>query len=181
MSEISNAQIILSAAIIAGKGASDADVKQEVVRLARFVSPGSLMHGAFYEAEKQAANTADMKVFTGTVLHVDRETTSNRFVLVLKTPISKFNAIGQETIRTDIDGGEGSVGRNLAQAAMQMIGHKVAVSVAIEQTKTGMKARVLRDIEDKGVDSEYAAAPSTVLWDQLKIDTSKLQTFNTAA
>lgn len=172
--------IILTAAIIAGKGATDEEVKNETARLARMVSASSLTHGAFYEAEKQAENTEKTKVFTGTLLHLDQETTSKRFVLVLKTQPSKFNELGQEIVRTDIDGGDGSQARIIAQNAAQMLGHKVTVSVAIENTNNGTKVRVLRGIESRGVDTEYQANPVPVQWPQLRIDTNKLQTFQTA-
>ncbi|MAL06950.1 MAG: hypothetical protein CMH36_09005 [Microbacterium sp.] len=157
MTEINDAAkvaIITSAAQIAGKGASPDEVAGEVSRILDLLAEGSPAQRAFDRSAQRSAATVDTKGFAGTILWVDKETTSQRPIVFLRTAPSEHHPDGIEIVRMDrLDSQEGESAKHLARRATELIGHRVGVSVAVEKAG-GKNVRILRSIEDRGVDSD---------------------------
>lgn len=149
-------QTILTAALIAGKGATSDDVAGEVKRIAGFLQPGSAVQYAFTDLAKQAERTTETKHLIGTLLGLGKESTSNRGVLIFRTKVHDEHAIeGKEILRTEIASGPGSVGSDHLNRIKTMVGQKLRVSFALEKMANGRSARILRDFTSLGPDPEY--------------------------
>ncbi|MHA3724237.1 hypothetical protein ACXR2T_10195 [Leucobacter sp. HY1910] len=149
-------EIMRLAVMSAGPGASIAQITAEMERIAPLYTPASLADGALESIEWRLRDVAEWKKFTGTVLHVDREISSNRAIIILKTKVHpEFAPAGQEYFRTGIttDGGGAAA---LANYAGSLRGHKVMVNIGMEKMEGGnRKVRVVHDIRLLGADSEY--------------------------
>lgn len=154
--ESTRTQIVLAASIVAGKGADENAVAGEVLRIISRLSEGSPVMNAFDAIEKRDENTDKVKTFRAVILHVDKEITSNRGVLFLKTEPSKWHPNGKEFLRTEITKNN-PAGTEMAKLAQSLIGHQVVLSVAVENTGE-VKVRVLRNIEDQGPAEGYDQA-----------------------
>ncbi|MGN7187015.1 hypothetical protein [Microbacterium enclense] len=147
--------IVIAAAILAGPTGTEQDVASHVGRIAGYLSEGSLAMNAFAAIEKRDENVIKTKGgFPATIIGIDKETTSTRAVVLLKTKPSKWHPNSQEFIRTQrTDNAEG-----LAQArALQgLIGHRVFITAVLEGTGD-VNVRIIRSCEDKGVDPDYMA------------------------
>lgn len=114
------------------------------------------------QASKTINGVANSRVFTGTILRVEKQESSTRGVVTLDTGYpSKFEhkdfrtkevlPDGHEQIRTDRT--DNHAGAKMARRASQLVGHRVAVWVESEPFTGGRrKVRVLRHIEDLGID-----------------------------
>lgn len=102
---------------------------------------------------------ADSKVFTGIVLGIQKENSSTRGIVTLKTKVSNFHPNGQETVRTERTDSSPATLALCKHIKDNLIGHKVAVWVEIETYNEGAgKVRVLRHIKDLGPASEEELA-----------------------
>lgn len=142
------AHIVLAASIIAGNGASETDVNTEVRRIASRLSEGSAALNVLSDLDRRDENTVKTKGFPATILHVDREKTSTRGVVFLKTKPSKFHPNGKEIARTERTDSED--GKAIAKLAQSLVGHNVYITVGVEATGD-VNVRVIRSIEDKGI------------------------------
>lgn len=99
------------------------------------------------------------KSFTGTVIHVDKELSSNRGIIVLKTKVHpEYNRTGQDVLRSArFDSNEADEARNLMNATAKLIGHKVRVTtVTLPGEKDGERGnRHVTQIDDLGPDGEF--------------------------
>lgn len=144
-------EVILAAMAAAGPGADDGQVAGQVTRILNLFEEGSPAMNAFARAEKRAESTTKVKQFTGELVYVDTETTSNRPIVFLRTQVSSHAPEGIEIIRMDrLDSADVDRVKQLANQVLSLIGHKVAVTVAIEQTTSQQNARILRGVEDRG-------------------------------
>lgn len=105
-------------------------------------------------------NSTDGKVFIGTVTEVRLEQRSTRAVITLFTGTSmEFDGIapGHETVRTERT--DNPDGRAMARSAQLLIGHRVTAYVELEQlaNNKNKKSRVIRHLEDLGVDARWDA------------------------
>lgn len=172
---LSKAQTVALAYQLAGAGASEDAVAAEVTRILNGVSTGSPIVYAFDSFEKRAEGIADTKTILGTVIHVDVEESSQRGVIFLKSESAheKWNPLGKENVRTErIDGKE--IGLPLVREASKLIGHKVALTVNVEETPNG-KVRVAQRVSDRGVDAEYSETAEAYTPDLSKVKADKLR------
>ena len=148
------AQVVITAAGIAGPEASDADVADHVSRITAMLQDGSAAMSAFDRAEARAGATVKTKTFPASVLFVDLEESSQRPIVFVKTEPSNYHPDGVEHFRMDrTDSRDGARVKDLAKTATELVGHKVLITLAVEST--GEKnVRVLRNIEDRGADAE---------------------------
>lgn len=143
--------IIVAAVTAAGPGADDGQVASQVTRIVNLFEEGSPAMNAFARAEERAEKTSKVKGFTGEVIYVDTEASSNRPVIFLRTEVSTQAPEGIEVVRLDrLDSRDAELVKALANQALALIGHKVGVTIAIEQMTNGNNARILRAIEDRG-------------------------------
>lgn len=109
-------------------------------------------------------NSNEGKVFTGTVVKVSREQSSTRGVVVIYTGTDqavKDLPAGYEQVRTDRT--DDPDGKALARQAQLLTGHRVTVFIELEAIRNGQtKVRVLRHIEDLGLDPNFDPASATV-------------------
>ena len=114
-------------------------------------------------------NSGDGKIFIGTIVSVTKETKTTRAILTLHTGTDREAKdsnnvplpIGQEQLRTERT--DNPDGRFMARTAQLLIGHRVTVYVELEAIRGGAtKVRVLRHVEDGGVDAKYDAATGQV-------------------
>lgn len=159
-------RILCTATQAAGVGASSEQIAETLQR----------MLGAL-----DAASVA-RKSFTGTLIHIDKELSSNRGLIVLKTRVHpKYNQVGQDILRSErLDGDEAQAARELMNSARTMFGHKVRVTVRFEPSENDEERgnRTLVAIESLGVDPEYDAQKSEfTISPRLALDTGKLLSF----
>ncbi|MGW8431189.1 hypothetical protein ACWGJ9_08695 [Curtobacterium citreum] len=109
------------------------------------------------QLDKAIGDSADGKVFVGTVVHVSKEERSTRAVVNVHTGTERETPgvpAGQEQVRTDRT--DNSDGQAIARLATRLIGHRVTLYIELEPMKGGQKkVRVLRHIEDLGIDPNY--------------------------
>lgn len=172
---LNKAETVALAYQLAGAGATEDAVAAEVTRILNGTSTGSPIIYAFDSFEKRAEGIADTKTILGTIIHVDVEESSQRGVIFLKSEQAheKWNPTGKENVRTErIDGKE--LGRPVLKDAGALIGHKVALTVNVEETPGG-KVRVTQRISDRGVDENYADGSEAYTPDLSKVKTEKLR------
>lgn len=109
-------------------------------------------------------NNGDGKVFIGTVTGIAIEERTTRAIVTLYTGTDRAVdglPAGCESVRTERT--DNPDGRAIARATQLLIGHRVTVYVELEAIRGGStKVRVLRHIEDNGVDAAFDAATATV-------------------
>ncbi len=109
------------------------------------------------QLDKAIGDSADGKVFVGTVVHVTKEASSKRGIVTLHTGTERENKdlpAGQENVRTERT--DNPDGQAIARLATRLIGHRVTVYIELEPYKNGQqKVRVLRHVEDLGIDPNY--------------------------
>lgn len=143
--------IILAAITAAGPGADDSVVGSQISRIVGLFEDGSAAMRAFERAEQRAEKTTDTKNFIGEIIFVDKEVSSNRPIIFLRTQVSEHAPEGIELVRLDrLDSPDADIVKALANQATSLVGHKVLVTVAIEKMANANKSRILRSIEDRG-------------------------------
>lgn len=118
------------------------------------------MGGERSHVARMLTSLGSCKVFTGAVLGIQREQSSTRGIVTLKTGTSDTRdglPAGCEQVRTDRTDSEGR-GLRLARQVRTLIGHRVLVWVEVEEYNGGRgKVRVLRHVEDLGRSDEPEA------------------------
>jgi hypothetical protein len=110
----------------------------------------------------KALTGVEGKVFIGTIVRVDKESSSQRALVTLFTGTDReakgadgsILPAGHEQVRTDRT--DNLDGRAIARSATQLVGHRVAVYVELEAIKNGTtKVRVARHFGDEGTDPQF--------------------------
>lgn len=172
-------QIIIAASVLVGPSAAEDAVAAEVRRIVARLEPGSLSVAEFNRVERRNESTDEVKTFRATILHVDKELTSTRGVVFLKTKESQWHPNGKELVRTDRTDNED--GRAMARLAQSLIGHHVTIVLGVERTAGGT-SRTLRSIQDHGPAEGFDPAKAEFQPDFTAIkDTSKLASFQPPA
>ena len=167
------AEILRTAMITAGPGASASRIGEEVERVAYLMSEASLASAGIESMERKLEKVREWKRFTGTVLYVDKKMLSNRGVIILLTQPSQHSPSGQEIIRTGITTYD-PIARDLATDMYHNgVGQRVLVNVAIEKMDNGNNVRVVHDVQLRGADPQFNPA-TQVDWAALKLDQSNL-------
>ena len=164
MSENNRSDIILAAINAVGQVESGKDWEAEVTLKAIEI--------AVLTGEKSNVGKAvdvvlhpDTKIFKGTIVEVEKEASSTRGLVTLNTGTERESKhgitkavlpAGLEQVRTDRT--DNALGKAIALRARSLKFHQVLVWVEIETMANGNKSRVLRHVQDLGVDPAYAAA-----------------------
>ena len=161
LEESTRISVIVAAANMAGPvGDNQYDWNNKVLANATLLME---MAGEGSKVSKLVNGMANSKTFFGTVLSVDKEISSTRGIVKLKTRPSKFHPDGVEDARTDRTGTKEAPegGRELARLLQSLVGHRVQLWVELEvpaNAEPGSKGfRVIRHVKDLGIDKEYAA------------------------
>lgn len=162
MSESNRNDIILAAINAVGKPDEGKDWEAEVTMKAIEIA---VLTGENSNVAKAVDVIATCKVFKGTVVEVEKEQSSTRGIITLDTGTEREQKhsitktvlpAGQEQIRTDRT--DGALGKALAIKARGLKFHSVLVWVEVETVPgKDFKVRVLRHIQDLGIDPAYAA------------------------
>ena len=148
--------------------AYDQALKANAREIKVMLSDRSAITAQLAQLDKAIGDSSDGKVFVGTVVNVAKEESSKRGVIFIHTGTereAKFKdqvlAPGQELVRTDrTDNPDGSA---IARLGQRLIGHRVVLYVELEPTRNGQsKVRVVRHLEDKGIDPNFDPATRTV-------------------
>jgi hypothetical protein len=130
--------VVLAAVIAAGSDDPE-KVAEHAARIAAMCTPGSPVARAVEGVRRS-------KVFTAVVARVEREDSSTRALVTLRTKPSRWHEDGVEQARTErTDSG----GLPLARRLLALTGHRVLLWVEVEDTGTS-KVRVIRHVEDLG-------------------------------
>jgi hypothetical protein len=98
---------------------------------------------------------ADCKNFTGTILGVQKEASSTRGFIALKTVESKFSPDGIEVARTERTDSSDEAKAFASRLRTELTGHRVLVWVEMQETKGGQKVRILQHVQDLGLDPDF--------------------------
>lgn len=173
-----NVSLLAAAAIMAG--AEDAEWENRLManarKLKQLSQPGSRVMRAMAEFDGIGADGKEMglKHFTGTVLGIMKEESSTRGVVSIGTftdhpkwgsmvsprehPLTKVKTPGVEHFRTDrTDSKTDTVAKDLANYIRTLIGHKVNVTLKMEEGKDGTKYRTLIAVQDLGLTDDDRA------------------------
>lgn len=172
---LNKAQTIALAFQVAGPGASEQEVADQVTRILNGISQGSPIAYAFESFEKRAEHVEAVKTVLGTLVLFDVEESSQRGVLFLKSESAheRWNPKGKEHARTERIDGKGP-GLEVLREAGKLIGHKVALTVEVQLSDSG-KNRVVTRISDRGVDENYNPSDEAYQPDLDKVTVSKLR------
>lgn len=135
-----------------GEGSDEwvARCQEHLARIMAMVAPDSAI-------SRFARGVMNAKVFSGTVVGLEKEVSSTRAIVTLRTRPSDHNPDGFEKVRTDRT--DSDYGLRMARRARSLVGHRVLVWVEIETMAKGdRKVRVLRHIEDAGLDQTAMSA-----------------------
>jgi hypothetical protein len=150
-----NNQIIIAA--INATGAQGEDLAAWRLRVIENAASFAAMLSPSSDVSKAVASVLNSKVFTGTVLSVEKEKSSTRGLATLKTRVSEHSPDGTETVRTECTDSE--YGRSMARRLRSLIGHKVIVWVEVQtMSNSTNKVRVVSHVEDLGEDDSVEAA-----------------------
>jgi hypothetical protein len=98
---------------------------------------------------------AECKNFTGTILGVQKEASSTRGFIALKTVESKFSPDGIEVARTERTDSSDEAKAFASRLRTELTGHRVLVWVEMQETKGGQKVRILQHVQDLGLDPDF--------------------------
>lgn len=114
----------------------------------------AVLTSGFSPLSKTLATLESCKKFTGTIEGVLKEAKSTRGFVAFKTKVSQWAKDGYETGRTErTDSGQEAV--DLANKLRALRGHRVLVWVDMQQTTEGQKVRVVKHVEDLGIDEDW--------------------------
>lgn len=160
MSESNRNDIILAAINAVGQVPDGKDWEAEVTMKAIEIA---VLTGENSNVAKAVDVIGTCKVFKGTILAVEKEQSSTRGVVTLSTGTQKEQVhsltkqplpMGQECVRTDRT--DNALGKAIALKSRGLTFHSVLVWVEVETMANGNKSRVLRHIQDLGIDPAYA-------------------------
>ena len=135
---------------LALKSEWDAAVEQKAVSIALLTKADSAIAKAIDIIET-------CSVYTATIISVNKEESSTRAIARLKTKPSTNYPDGIEPIRTERT--DNPSGLAMARLMRSLIGHKVVIWKEIQKYDGGT-GRIVRHVEDKGLDPELAQAPA---------------------
>lgn len=101
-------------------------------------------------ASRVIDGVAAAKMFPGVVVKVERERSSTRALVTLRTRPSDHHPDGIESCRSERT--DSPDGLALARQVQALIGHRVLAYVEVEQLSAGKAVRVLRHVVDLGLD-----------------------------
>ena len=139
-----------------------AEVLQAALALHQLASPrgpiGKYLDG-IARVEDHVANQRPKlgKIFVATVHESRREERTGRALITLTSYNDKTGEWKQEVCRTDFLSNSDGLGLRLAKMARDLVGHKVRVWIELEpkQDGSGESVRMLRHLEDLGIDKQY--------------------------
>jgi len=142
-------QIILAAVQAAGPVTEDLAEWQSTV--AEMATRITAMCSDQSPVAQAIGRVADSKVFVGSVVSIEKEASSTRGIVTIRTRPSQYHPDGTEQARTDrTDNAEGMA---MARSIKALVGHRVRFWVQVEEYGNGSsKVRVIRNVEDLGVD-----------------------------
>lgn len=148
-----------AATIAAGPNGNDAEIAAKARQILRLLRDSSPLAAALHQETKHAESVTKVKRFRGTIIWVDKETTSGRGLVFLYTGNEQALAKtdGQEMLRTGILDSDVEAKRMVIDASQRLIGHKVTVTVELQQGTSGHAFRTLVGMEDHGLDPDYQA------------------------
>lgn len=164
--------LIAAATAAAGPNATKQEITDRVRTMLELHTELSPIETMLYNLSKRMEKIGEIKKFTGTVVHVDKELNSKRAIVVLHTGSEKSkntqNAHGQEILYTERFEGERDENVEARQIANEMngyldeqgqqvgglIGHRVSVIMSLSQRDSG-RFRTLVAYTDLGPDNEY--------------------------
>ncbi|PPG15016.1 hypothetical protein [Rathayibacter rathayi] len=166
-------EIIFAAHRAAGPGATLESVAAQTRLLLDCFAEGSPVLAEFDKEAIRAEATTKTTTFYGTLLFVDKEITSTRGVMFLKTRPSDHHPNGKELVRTDRT--DTVEGQEVAKKAQTLVGHRVAVTMRIEKAVIAGKnrtVRVVHAIVSNGVDPAFNPADPSYQpdYEDLKLD-----------
>lgn len=136
--------------VIESPGEYQARVAQEAARIKVMTDAKSPLSKAL-----DALDDKDTKVFSATIVKIEREASSKRGIVTLFTGQTDKNPEGTETVRTErIDNPTGVV---QVRTLQQLIGHRVLVWKKNEPMANDpeRKVRILAHVEDRGIDPDF--------------------------
>jgi len=130
-----------------------AKVADRAAAIAAWCQPGSFI-------SKTIEQVMQSKTFVGSVVKIEQEITSTRGIVTLRTAPNEHHPDGIETVRTERT--DNPLGRMMVRKVKSLIGHKALLYVEVEPiSNSTRKSRVLRHIEDLGVDPSQQQAVRT--------------------
>lgn len=114
----------------------------------------SLMLGETSAVNKAIDQIENCKIFPATVTNIVKHEASTRGVVTLKTKPSTHAPDGVETARTERT--DNAAGQSMAKRVRALVGHRVLIWIELETMSNGNKVRIIRHVEDLGVDPEFA-------------------------
>lgn len=153
MEDATRTQIILAAVTSAGP-VVDGDVAGWNATVERQAARISVLVSAKGDIAKTLDAIENASIYTATVVSVTKEASSTRGLVQLKTKPSTNYPDGIEPIRTERTDSPSGLG--MAKAMRSLIGHKVVIWKEIQKYDGGT-VRIVRHVEDLGVDPEFAA------------------------
>jgi len=148
-------QIILAAVAATGPDvANDNSGLSWTQRVAETASRVTAMLGEQSEVSRAIAQVEAAKTFPATVVSIRKENSSTRGVVTLRTRPSDRHPDGCEEARTERT--DQPLGRAMAKRLTALRGHRVMVWIEVEQINGDRKVRVVRWVEDLGVDPSLA-------------------------
>lgn len=148
-------QIILAAIAAAGPAGDDqADWNARVTDAAATITA---MCNDKSQIAKVIDGVANSKVFAATVVKVDKEQSSTRGLVTLRTRPSERHPDGIEQARTERT--DNPMGLAMARRLRSLVGHRVLLHIEVEEVPgRDFKVRVIRHVQDLGVEAEAEAS-----------------------
>lgn len=133
---------LLAAAVTAcGEGATDADIVDQLIRFSLMLEDDS-------PVAKRVHRVMTAQRFVADLVAVNKEESSTRAILTVRTEPSKRYPEGLEPIRTDRT--DNPDGLRMARQAKSLIGHRVLVFKQMEDAGPDTKVRVVVHLIDLG-------------------------------
>jgi hypothetical protein len=152
-------QIVLTAVSVAGP-ADPADLAGWQARVADMAAAITAACQPGSQISKVVEQVTNSKTFVATIVKVTKENSSTRGVVTLRTTPNEHHPDGIETARTERT--DNPIGRSMARRLVKLVGHRALLWVEVEAIANGSrKSRVIRHVEDMGLDPAVAAAPAT--------------------
>lgn len=157
MTQLTHEEIALAAINSAGP-VINGDLADWQTRVAAQARTITVMLGESSAVMKTISNIAESKSFVATIVAAEKEQSSNRMKVTLaaKTGRSETEVARSERL-------EQAEGKAIAHQLWSLMFHRVIVHIQLEQMSgSDNKVRVVRYVEDLGVDPEHADAEATL-------------------
>lgn len=148
--------IILGAITMTGPVADGQTQSEWDSKLKSNVKSIALMLNDNSDVSRTINMLAECKNFVGTILGVQKEASSTRGFLAIKTTESKWAPDGIETVRTERTDSSAEAKAFASRLRNELIGHRVLVWVEMQEIRdSGQKVRVLQHVQDLGEDPDF--------------------------